>query len=56
MVVRVKFGVKIAKQYTKIEFRRKDSVSEMLCVLNENRKVDNVQNHSNCINMPSSQT
>jgi hypothetical protein len=56
MVVTVDFGVKIAIRCTKIEFRREDSVSDKLCVLNENRTMDNVQKHNNCINMPSSQT
>jgi hypothetical protein len=33
-----------------------DSASEMFCVLNKKRAIDNVQEHNNCINISSSQT
>jgi hypothetical protein len=36
--------------------RRLNPVSEILYVLNENSKMDNVKKHNNCINMSSSQT
>jgi hypothetical protein len=31
--------------------RRQNPVSETLCVLNKNRTMDNVQKHSDCINI-----
>jgi hypothetical protein len=36
--------------------RRQNAISETLCVLSENRTMDNVQKHNNSINIPPSLT